>query len=90
MKRDLVIRRPLVGEIEEAIGSRTSNQVAEQMVARTIQGDLTELIIVDKEHKVAPAACLQMVEQLEAVEEITTSTTAIPRTTISQPKVTLR
>lgn len=72
VKQDPVIRQLLVGEIEEAIGNRTSSQVAVRMVVRTTLGDQTELIIVDKEHKVEPVACPQMLEQHEAVEETTT------------------
>ena len=71
-KQDPVTRRLLVGEIEEAIGSRTSSLVVVQMEARTTPGDQIELIIVDREHKVEPVACPQMLEQLEVVEEITT------------------
>ena len=87
-KQDPVIRRPVVGEIEEAIGNRTSSRVAVRMVAKTTPGDQIELIIVDREHKVEPVACPQMLEQLEAAEEITTSTMATPRTTKLQPKAT--
>ena len=89
-KQDPVIRRPVVGEIEEAIGNRTSSRVAVRMVARTTPGDRIELIIVDREHKVEPVACPQMLEQLEDAEEITTSTMATPRTTKLQPKATLK
>jgi len=71
-KQDPVIKRLLEGETEEAIGSRTSSLVVVQMVARTTPGDQIELIIVDREHKVEPVVCPQMLEQLEAVEEITT------------------
>ena len=89
-KQDPVIKRLLEGETEEAIGSRTSSLVVVQMVARTTPGDQIELIIVDREHKVEPVVCPQMLEQLEAVEEITTWIMVIPRTTILQPKATLK
>jgi hypothetical protein len=71
-KQDPVIKRLLEGETEEAIDSRTSSLVVVQMVARTTPGDQIELIIVDREHKAEPVVCPRMLEQLEAVEEITT------------------
>lgn len=87
-KQGLVTRLLSAAEIEEAIDNRTSSLVAVRMVAKTTPGDQTELTIVDKGHKVEQAVCLLMLGQREAVEEIITWITAIPRTTILRPKVT--